>query len=96
MATGQEWAVGEVWKGGPVKEMVIMPVTVLYPYGRPLGYLCRITIALNVWCLGPFSIAVMKYLATSCEGQNFKSGHPHLASVEGFVAGDIAMTGAIS
>lgn len=88
MATGQEWTVDQVWLEGPEKLLVIMTVTVLYPYGWPLGYLSRITIVLNVWCIGPFSIAVMNviYLAYSCGGWNFKIGHPHSASAEGFVA----------
>lgn len=33
------------------------------------------------------------YLANFCRGWNFKIGHPHLASHEGFLAGDFTMAG---
>lgn len=58
----QEWAVSTVWKEGPGKEMITMTVEVLYSYDWFWGYLSRITIVLADECIGPFSIAIMKFI----------------------------------
>lgn len=89
---GQEWAVSTVWKEGPDKEMITIAVEALYSYDWFGGYLSRITVVLTDEWIGPFSIA----LANFCGGWNFKIGNPHLASHEGFMAGDITMAGPIS